>query len=91
MYEKNERYGLSEEHISRQRLEALQERLAQRGMAFSYAFNPQIHDRYIETEQWHIILGRGLDFYYPPEPGRIHQHQDRRVRKFRIIFLPKTV
>lgn len=90
MYEKNERYGLSEEHISRQRLEALQERLAQRGMAFSYAFNPQIHDRYIETEQWHIILGRGLDFYYPPEPGRIHLPQARRARKCRVIFLPKT-
>jgi hypothetical protein len=56
----------------------------------NYAFDPQIHDRFIETEQWQIILGRGLDFYYPPDPGRVHLPQSRRAKKCRIIFLPKT-
>src|SRR5262249_17531218 len=90
MYEKNERYGLSEERSSRQRLDALQERLTHKSIRFSYVFDPQIHDRYIETERWHIILGRGLDFYYPPEPGRADLPQPRRAKKCRMIFLPKV-
>lgn len=89
MFEKNEHFGLSEEITSRQRLDALQERLTHKGIKFSYAFDPQIHDRFIETEQWQIILGRGLDFYYPPEPGRAPLSQARRAKKCRIIFLSK--
>jgi hypothetical protein len=89
MFEKNERFGLSEEHTSRERLDALKERLVRKGITFTYTFDPQIHDRFIETEQWQIILGRGLDFYYPPEPGRAHLSQVRRAKKCRIIFLSK--
>ena len=89
MFEKNERFGLSEESTSRERLDALRERLVHKGIRFTYAFDPQIHDRFIETDQWQIILGRGLDFYYPPEPGRTHP-QSRRAKKCRIIFLPRT-
>jgi hypothetical protein len=36
----------------------------------------------IETENWQIVLGRGLDFYYPPEPGQ----PTRRARRCRIIM-----
>jgi hypothetical protein len=90
MFEKNERFGLSEESTSRERLDALRERLVRKGIRFTYAFDPQIHDRFIETNQWQIILGRGLDVYYPPEPGRTHLSQSRRAKKCRIIFLPKT-
>jgi ATP-dependent Lon protease len=90
MFEKNERFGLSEEHTSRERLDALKERLVRKGIRFTYAFDPQMHDRCIETEQWQIILGRGLDFYYPPDPGRVHLPQGCRAKKCRIIFLPKA-
>jgi ATP-dependent Lon protease len=90
MFEKNERFGLSEESTSRERLDALRERLVRKGIRFTYAFDPQIHDRFIETDQWQIILGRGLDIYYPPEPGRTHLPQSRRAKKCRIIFLPRT-
>jgi hypothetical protein len=44
--------------------------LERKGFAFSYQFDPEIHDRMIETEDWQIVLGRGLDFYYPPELGQ---------------------
>jgi hypothetical protein len=60
-----------------------------KGIKFSYTFDPQIHDRFIETEQWQIILGRGLDLYYPPESGRAHLSQARQAKKCRIIFLSK--
>jgi hypothetical protein len=86
MYERNDRYGLSEEVRSRERLEALTSRLQRKGFLFSYRFDPEIHDRMIETENWQIVLGRGLDFYYPPEPGQAA----RRARRCRIIYIPKA-
>jgi hypothetical protein len=87
MYDKNDRYGLSEERASRQRLDALRERLGRSGVNFSYSFDPQIHDRLIETDDWQIILGRGLDMYYPPErPGAA---QERRAKHCRIIYVQK--
>ena len=86
MFEKNERYGLSEEARSRERLNALKSRLDRKGFQFTYRFAPDIHDRMMETENWQIVLGRGLDFYYPPEPGQ----PTRRARRCRIIYIPKT-
>ena len=62
MYERNGRYCLSEEVRSRERLDALRTRLERKGFLFGYRFNPEIHDRLIETENWQIVLGRGLDF-----------------------------
>jgi hypothetical protein len=85
-YERNDRYGLSEETRSRERLDALKTRLERKGFLFTYRFDPEIHDRMIETENWQIVLGRGLDFYYPPEPGQAA----RRARRCRIIYIPKT-
>jgi len=85
MYERNDRYGLSEEARSKERLDALKTRLERKGFLFSYRFEPEIHDRMIETEAWQIVLGRGLDFYYPPEPGQA----TRRARRCRIIFIPR--
>jgi len=86
MFEKNERYGLSEEARSRERLDALKSRLDRKGFQFTYRFAPDIHDRMIETENWQIVLGRGLDFYYPPEPGQ----PTRRARRCRIIYIPRA-
>jgi hypothetical protein len=51
---------------SRARLDDLQARLKSRGMSFSYEFDPKQHDRFLETEQWEIVLGRGLDFLFVP-------------------------
>ena len=86
MYERNERFGLSEESRSKERLDALKVRLERKGFAFSYRFDVEIHDRMIETENWQIVLGRGLDFYYPPEPAQ----KGRRARRCRIIYIPKS-
>jgi hypothetical protein len=85
MFERNERYGLSEESRSRERLESLKARLERKGFQFAYRFDPDIHDRVIETENWQIVLGRGLDFYYPPEPGE----RSRRARGCKIIYIPR--
>jgi hypothetical protein len=90
MYEKNDRFGLSEEAATRKRLDGLKNRLSKKGLALDYAFDETIHDRCIETDDWQIILGRGLDFYYPPDPGRTASLQARRTRKCRIIYLPKS-
>ncbi|MGA9771159.1 MAG: DEAD/DEAH box helicase [Blastocatellia bacterium] len=89
MFEKNDRFGLSEEDKSRERLEALKSKLAGKGIKFIYMFDPQAHDRFIETENWQIILGRGLDFYYPPDAGQSYATEGRRTKKCRLIFIPK--
>jgi hypothetical protein len=90
MYEKNARYGVSEESRARARLDALKERLEKKGILFSYSFDPHIHDRFVETEDWQIILGRGLDFYHPPDAGKMADYQRRRTRKCQIVVLPKN-
>jgi ATP-dependent helicase YprA (DUF1998 family) len=85
MFERNEKFGLSEESRSRERLDALKSRLERKGFQFAYRFDPEMHDRMIETENWQIVLGRGLDFYYPPEPGQ----RTRRARGCKIIYIPR--
>ncbi|MCK4303701.1 MAG: DUF1998 domain-containing protein, partial [Candidatus Eisenbacteria sp.] len=90
MYRKDERYGLDEEPHLRARLEQLKERWAGEELAFDFSFDPAIHDRFIETEEWHIILGRGLDIYYPPEYGADGRFIGRRARACTIAFLPKA-
>ena len=85
MYQKDDRYAFSEEETSRKRLDALKERLARRGITLEYTFDEAIHDRLIETEAWRIILGRGLDLFYPPEPG----FPVRQAKECRIIYLSK--
>jgi len=89
MYEKNDRYGVSGEAASRKTLNDLKERLSKKGLNLSYSFDPRIHDRTIETESIQIILGRGLDIYYPPESSLPDDQQYRRTRKCRIIYLSK--
>ncbi len=88
MYECNPKYGLSEEAKSRERLDALKERMKKKKLDFSYAFDPTIHDRTIETDQWQILLGRGLDFYHPPEFGQ--GPGSRRAKACKIIFFRKN-
>jgi ATP-dependent helicase YprA (DUF1998 family) len=89
MYEKNDRYGLSQKNASQRRLDALKRNVAARGINLDYAFDDKIHDRMIETDQWEIILGRGLDLYYPPERGYPDTLDHRRARQCRIIYLTK--
>jgi hypothetical protein len=84
MYEFNPKYNRSDEDISRDRLDSLKQRLSRQGIDFRYSFNPKAHDRYLETQDWRIILGRGLDIFYPPEGGII----GRRVRSCKVIYLP---
>jgi ATP-dependent Lon protease len=89
MYEKNDRFGISREKKSRELLNSLKERLKNKSINFTYSFDPTIHDRIIETESAQIILGRGLDIYYPPDHGMPNGQQYRRTRKCRIVFLNK--
>ena len=54
------------------------------GIKLTYEFNPNTHDRFIQSDNgWKIILGRGLDVYQKPE-GRFNiagLRQDKRQCK----------
>ncbi len=62
-------------------------RIAEMGIYFTYSFDPKIHDRFIETDEWQIILGRDLDMYYPPEPGLANIPPGKRARACKIIAI----
>lgn len=82
MYADYPRYGASGESESRQRLDQLKQKLTSTGsIQFSYQFDSTIHDRLIQTTDWQIILGRGLDIYYPPDNG------ERSARQCNIVYL----
>ena len=61
------------------------------GIKLTFEFNPNIHDRFIKSDNgWKIILGRGLDIYQRAE-GRFNIsdfHQDQRqCKSCEITFL----
>ena len=50
------------------KFDELKESLAQDHVTFTYSFQKDLHDRWIETDTgWRIILGRGLDLFQKPE------------------------
>jgi len=89
MFEQDERYGLNREEESRRELERLRTRWADEEVEFAYRFDPAIHDRYIESPQWRILLGRGLDIYYPPDFSPRGEYLGRRARRTTIVYLPQ--
>ncbi|NCC31618.1 MAG: hypothetical protein EOM24_06265, partial [Chloroflexia bacterium] len=85
MYDENGQYSYSGEAEVRQRLDELKRKLATRGVTLTYTFDPTLHDRQIETADWRIVLGRGLDIFHPPEPSQ----SQRRAKQCRVIYLRK--
>lgn len=47
-------------------LEQISDAYAPEGIAFTWEFLDNLHDRWIDTDTgWHIIMGRGLDIFQP--------------------------
>jgi ATP-dependent Lon protease len=58
---------LYQEEELRQKLDELKSGLVQDRIDFTYAFDENLHDRWIESDAgWRIILGRGLDIFQKP-------------------------
>jgi ATP-dependent helicase YprA (DUF1998 family) len=85
-YDEDQRHGYSGETEARRRLDDLRQRLAQRDITLRYSFDHTLHDRQIETADWRIVLGRGLDIYYPAARGETQL----RAKKCRVIYLRKA-
>jgi|TARA_B100002003_G_scaffold251615_1_gene296255 ATP-dependent Lon protease len=70
--------------ISTDNLDEITETVFDMGIKMTYEFNPNIHDRFIQSDNgWKIVLGRGLDIYQQTE-GRFNIagfRQDRRQCK----------
>jgi ATP-dependent Lon protease len=61
------------------------------GIKLTFEFNPNIHDRFINSDTgWKIILGRGLDIYQRPE-GRFNiagfQQEQRKCKSCEITYI----
>lgn len=74
-------------------LEEISESCFDLGVKLTWEFNPNQHDRYIETDNgWKIVLGRGLDIFLKPE-GRFNIadlcQKKRKCKSCEITFLRK--
>jgi ATP-dependent Lon protease len=68
-----------EEAISH--FEDLAQSLRDMGVVFTYEFDQNMHDRDIRLDNgWRIHIGRGLDFYQPPESWFMVGAQDMDLR-----------
>ena len=53
---------------AQERFELLQESLKQVGIHFKWTFSETLHDREVKLDTgWIVKIGRGLDFYQPPD------------------------
>jgi len=75
----------------REKLEELKKGLSPDHIAFSYVFNNDLHDRWIETDTgWRIILGRGLDIFQKPEDRFTLGFLDQTKRKCKATTITYT-
>lgn len=77
--------------ITSENLEEISDSVFDLGIKLSWDFNPNQHDRYIETDNgWKIILGRGLDIFLKPE-GRFNVadlwQEKRKCRACEITYV----
>jgi ATP-dependent Lon protease len=77
--------------ISSDNLEEISDSVFDLGIKLSWDFNPNQHDRYIETDHgWEIMLGRGLDIFLKPE-GRFNVadlwQEKRKCRACEITYV----
>ncbi|NQT60366.1 MAG: BREX system Lon protease-like protein BrxL [Bacteroidetes bacterium] len=64
--------------------------LSRDDIEFEFSFDPNLHDRWIETDTgWRIILGRGLDIFQKPDDkfslGFMDQSK-RKCKSFSIVY-----
>jgi len=75
----------------RDKLNELKTGLSRDGIEFSYTFDNNLHDRWIETDTgWRIILGRGLDIFQKPEDRFTLGFMDQTKRKCRATTITYT-
>lgn len=81
-------YDDNHQQRSRQQLDNIRQRYFEKGVRVTYRFDPVQHDRFLETDKHYVILGRGLDLFYPNSPfASLHERQ--RARACKIIYIPK--
>lgn len=85
----------NEEYIenSKDAFKEIEESLAPVGIKFTYEFNEEIHDRFIDIDNgWKIILGRGLDIFQKTS-GRFdiaeYCQDKRRCKSCEITYVKK--
>ena len=62
--------------------EHIKNELLKNNINFDYEFNPNIHDRSIETDTgWKIKPGRGLDFFQKPDTLQSYNENEQLNRK----------
>ncbi len=74
-----------------QKLDELKTGLSRDHIDFNYAFNENLHDRWIETDTgWRIILGRGLDIFQKPDDKFTLGFLDQTKRKCKATTITYT-
>ena len=72
-------------------LTELKKGLSHDNIEFEFSFDPNLHDRWIETDTgWRIILGRGLDIFQKPEDKFTLGFMDQTKRKCKATTVVYT-
>lgn len=69
-----------------QALLALQEELSQEGVTLRVSFDESNHDRWIETRNWSVLLGKGLDFWEAKDCRGVPQELRPVAKRFAITY-----
>ena len=69
----------------------LKKGLSRDDIEFDFSFDPNLHDRWIETDTgWRIILGRGLDIFQKPDDKFTLGFMDQTKRKCKATSITYT-
>ena len=80
-----------QEKEAESKLNELKENLEKNNIQLNYSFDPDQHDRWIETDTgWRIILGRGLDIFQRPEGKFSLGFMDLTKRKCKVTTITYT-
>jgi ATP-dependent Lon protease len=72
-------------------LRELKKGLSRDDIEFEYSFDPNLHDRWIETDTgWRIMLGRGLDIFQKPDDKFTLGFMDQTKRKCKATSVVYT-
>ncbi len=84
-------YDTYQEDELRSKLDELKRGLIQDRIELDYAFDNDLHDRWIETDTgWRIILGRGLDIFQKPDDKFTLGFMDQTKRKCKATTITYT-
>lgn len=79
--------GFDWEYGQAEALMKLKDAVAADGIKLNVSFDESVHDRWIESSDWTILLGKGLDIWDAASCARSPQHERSISKKFALTYI----